>query len=142
MACALLRSGKNAGGQTLRADGDRYVERTVLAGQPWQRAGFGVGNIGVIADVVLRLREDHRSEGGGREIHHLAVRQMRRDLSGDVMLRERRRGTQNEFNAFDSSGDIGGDLRKPHIMRALRVLHRNARTRRAMCGDGIGIAPP
>ena len=70
------------------------------------------------------------------------VAQMRRKLVGDVRLRERGCGAQDQFHATDSFGHIGCDQRELHIVLAVRILEHDARARLAMRRDHLGITPP
>ena len=59
-AWSRVRQRKHADRQPLGADGDRDLERAVLARQPGQRAGLGKAGVGAVAGVVRGLGEDHR----------------------------------------------------------------------------------
>jgi hypothetical protein len=136
------RERKHAGGQPLGADGDGDLERPMLARQPGQRAGLGKGDAGGVAGLVGGLGEDHRSEGRRRQIDHLAVNKMRRQLPRDVALCEGWRRAQDQLGVADRFGDVGGYQRQLGVVGALRILDHDARAGLAMLGDRRGIAPP
>ena len=53
-ACVLAAQREHAGRQPLGTDGDRRLERPVLAREPRQRAGLGERGIGAIAGIAQR----------------------------------------------------------------------------------------
>ena len=77
------------------------VVGTVLAREPRQRARLGERDLGLYA-----LRHDPGAEGAGREEHHLAIREMRRDALRVIDLRERRVGQEDELGAADRLADV------------------------------------
>ncbi len=140
MICSLQR--EYADWQPLSANGDGDFERSVLAGQPRQRAGLRKAYRHVIAGVTRRRREDHRAERGWRQEHHLFFGEMRREPACDVMLCKRRGGAHNQLGAADSLGNVRSHQRQLHVVPAIGVLEDDARARRAMLRYLGCIAPP
>ena len=136
------RQRKHAGRQPLGADGDGDLEGPVLARQPRQRAGLGESDAGMVAGAMGGLGKNHRAEGRRRQIDHLAVRQMRRELLGDVGLREGRRRAQDQFGIANRARNIGRDQGELGVVRALRILDDDARAGRTMRRDGVLVAAP
>ena len=83
----LAREREHAGRQPLGPHRDRQLERAVLAREPGQRAGLGIGDLGMVAGIMRGLGEQHRAEGAGRQEHDLAVGKMRRKRFCDIGLR-------------------------------------------------------
>ena len=141
-ACGGGRERKHADRQPLGANGDGDLERPVLSRQPRQRAGLGKADARVIAGLVRRPGEDHRTKSGRRQEHHLAVGEMRRDQPGDIGLREGRGGAEDQFGIADGFGDIRRHQCQLHVVPAVDVLDDNAGARRAMFCHLRRIAPP
>src|SRR6202140_4002671 len=55
--------------QPFGADGDGDFERSMLASQPWQRAGFCKADRRAVAGIANGSREDHRAESCRRQEH-------------------------------------------------------------------------
>ena len=132
---------KHADRQPLGANGDGDLERPVLSRQPRQRAGFGKADARVIACLVRRPGEDHRTKSRRRQEHHLAVGELRRDQPGDIGLREGRGGADDQFCIADGICDVRRDHRQLHLVTAVDVLHDNARARRPLFATYV-VAPP
>ena len=69
-----------------------------------------------------REREHHRAERAGRQEHHLPVNQVRRQCPGDVGLRRRGRGAQDQGRVAHRFGDVGGDESRARLVTAPEVL--------------------
>ena len=128
---------KHAGRQALGAHGDRNLERAMLARQPRKRPGFGKGHVGAMAGVACSLGEQQRAERARWQKHDLPVNEMRRECAGDVRLRGRGRGTQDQLRAAHGLGQVAGDARHGNVMAPVEILHQDAATGFAMCGDRL-----
>jgi len=118
------------------------LERAVLAGEPWQRAGLGEGDVGAIIGLMHRFGENERAEGRRRQVDHLPVGEMRRQRAGDIGLREGGGGAEDQIGAAHGLGDVRRDQREPGVMPAARILHGDAGTFGALLRHGLRVAPP
>jgi hypothetical protein len=128
--------------QPLGADGDGDFERSMLARQPWQRAGLRKAHRRLIADVTCFRSEDHRAEGRRGQEHHLPVGEMRRELPCDIVLREGRGRAQDQLDVADCFGNVSRYQGQLYIVPAIGVRHDNPRARRTMFRHLGRIAPP
>ncbi len=138
----LQRQRKHAGRQPLGAHRDRDFEIAVLAREPGQGAGLGERDFRLVAGRLHRLREQHRAEGAGRQKHDLSVGQMRRQRLGDIGLRMRGRGADDQFGIAHGFGDVVGDQRQLRHALAGKILDQNGRSGGAMRFDRGLVAPP
>ncbi len=133
---------QHAGRQPLGTHRDRDLERTMLAREPWQRAGLGERDVGAVAGRARGLRENHRAESARRQKHHLPVGKMRSHRTRDIGLRRRRHGADDEFGAAHGLGNVRRDERGPRLVPAAKILDDDRPARRPMRRDRIAIAPP
>ena len=60
----------------------------------------------MVAGLARGLRENHRAECRRRQEYHLAIAEMRRELAGDIVLRECRCGAQDQFGVASGFGNV------------------------------------
>src|SRR5450755_3904855 len=128
--------------QPLGADGDGDFERSMLARQPWQRAGLRKAHRCLIAGVTRFGSEDHRTEGRRRQEHRLSIGEMWRELPCDIVLREGRGRAQDQLDVADGFGNVSRHQGQLHVVPAISVRHDNPRARCAMLRHLARIAPP
>src|SRR5712671_6488398 len=133
---------KHADRQPFGADGDGDFERSVLARQPWQRAGLRKACRRIIAGVTRGAREDHRAESRRWQENHLPIGEMRREQVSDIALREGRGRAQDQLGVADGFGNASRYQRQLHVVSAIGVLEDNARACRAMRRYLGRVAPP
>ncbi len=138
----LARERKDSGRQPLSPHRDRHLERAVLAREPRQRAGLRERGSSAVAGFMRGLGEDHRSERAGRQEHDLAVREVRRQCSGDVGLCGRRRGTEDELGPAHRLADVVGDERELGFVPAGKILDHDRAVGGAMGRDRSTITAP
>ena len=113
----------------------------ILAGQDG-RSFTLAGDASLSRRPMRGLGEDHRTEGGRRQVHHLTVGEMRRECAGDVGLCEGGGRAQDQFRVAHGFRDIGRHQRKLRVVAAFGILHDDARTCSAMLRHRVGVTSP